>query len=249
MPSIRPCPSLLDGDLEVNVIQETALRRHHIDTFLSSVTDNSIGLAPVYGPSATLSSLAFASQTHVLQIRFSARSEPKLTAPRKLLQGCLLGGGNLFKYAFLMDKLVFTLYDRLRIRVSGALSLLPPQPSDSFEPEALAKAVKSIPDAPSKAVLGKLFSAHEGKETKQVDTIHQSWLALHVGTSPCRSTSLRRYDSEDLDDLVRPPSSFLIRPTLITFVASRRSQQALLPGVAAPADEADGNQERSHQGF
>lgn len=216
MPSIRP--SLLGGGLEVEVVHEKELRQHHIDTFLDTVTDDNIGLAPIYGTSASLSSLAFASTTHVLHIRFSARSEAKLTKPRKLLQDALLCDIGLTKYAFLMDKLTLTLYHCFKIRVAGAFSLCPSQPADYFAPEALVKCLDGVAGSPSKESLVKLFTAHEGKETNQEDAYRQAWLALHGGSSPSRVQPLRKCDSSDMSELVRlcctSPNCELTPPSL-----------------------------------
>lgn len=204
MPRIQQ-PSQLDGGLEVEVVHENDLRQHHIDTFLATVVDDNIGLAPIYGTSATLSSLALASATHVLHVRFSSRSEAKLTKARKLLQDSLLCEEELTKYAFLMDKLTFTLYHCFKIRVACALSLCPSQPADYFEPETLVKALNGMVRSPAKETLVKLFKAHEGKEASQEDAVRQAWLALQGGSSPSRVSPLRKCDSSDLSAMVRLP--------------------------------------------
>lgn len=203
---------LLAGGLEVQVVDQSQLKRHHIQRILDSADDNCIGLAPVYGPNVALTSFTLASNSHALVIRFSRVKHSvagKSSKPQKLLEDAVLLNDSYTKYAFLMDKLAFTLAHWYGVRVSSALSLLPPQPTDTFLPLHLESAVKGTSRTFPKGVLTELFSDHEGKGTCQDDTVCQAWLAQHVGGSHTTESTLIAYDSSSIDALHLEESSKL----------------------------------------
>ncbi|KAF6742048.1 P-loop containing nucleoside triphosphate hydrolase protein [Ephemerocybe angulata] len=193
----------LAGGLEVQAVDEAQLNHHHIQRVLDSA-ENYIGLAPIYGPNVALTSLTLASNTQALVIRFSRVMSSMAGNPRKaqnLLEDKVFCNDSVTKYAFLMDKLIFTLAHWYGVRISSAVSLLPPEPRDSLIPVALEEAVKGTPRVFTKAILSELFKDHEGQQTDQAHTVRQAWLAQYAGGSSTRTATPIWYNSADMDAL------------------------------------------------
>ncbi|RXW22819.1 hypothetical protein EST38_g3023 [Candolleomyces aberdarensis] len=197
MPTPSTSNSLVRGrELAIQTVHESNLRSQHLEAFFNSITDGSIGLAPIYGTNVALATLVIVSNTNALVVHFSSgKASGQSKKARTLLQDALLSEDSITKYAFLMDKLTFSLYHGFKIRVASAQSLLKPQADDDIHHSTVGDALTGVPGKIAKEELVQLFKNNEGKGTSVEEAARQAWLAYHAGSSPSRQSKLTLFDS------------------------------------------------------
>lgn len=205
MPKPSTSSSLVQGgEVSVHAIHESELKSHHLQAFLNSIVHDSVGLAPIYGTNAALTTLVMASDTSALAVHFSTRKPTdQVIKARNLLQDAVLSDDSLIKHAFMMDKLVFSLYHGTKMRVASAMSLLKPEASDLILQSAVSNALAGVPGKIAQEELVKLFKNNEGKGTSVEEAVRQAWLAHSAGSSPSRKAKSILFDSSTQPSSVR----------------------------------------------
>ncbi|KAF8071841.1 hypothetical protein FPV67DRAFT_901219 [Lyophyllum atratum] len=170
---------------QVEVWHENALTKATLDSFLNTVSDGIIGMAPAYGVKCALTSLALSSQTHVLFIRLSTSKashrsrKQKDSIGRAFLQELLLDQ-SIRKHAFKMDKLAAALYTDLRIHIANGLDLLSVAKGDDRQSLSALMFVLGGEVKLNKPQVIKLFEQEE-KDTGNIsDTAAQAWAACQA---------------------------------------------------------------------
>ncbi|KAF8896425.1 P-loop containing nucleoside triphosphate hydrolase protein [Infundibulicybe gibba] len=112
--------------IQVTKYHESSLHINHLNSFITTVTDGIIGVAPAYGTKCTLEAIAFASLTHViyLQLAKAGKSRSKqIPTPRLLLQNTILCHPYMSKYAFKMDRVVAAVHLDLGLGMTDGVDL------------------------------------------------------------------------------------------------------------------------------
>ncbi|KAF8969177.1 P-loop containing nucleoside triphosphate hydrolase protein [Flammula alnicola] len=173
-------------DIFVTRCHENGIHKS-LPTFLQSVQDNVIGLAPIYGSKCRLTSLAISSKTQVLVVTISANCKPspkanelQVSAPRDSLRRVLCQP-TVSKYAFQMDKLATALHLDSGLPITAAKDLLSVSKADRHSLEALMDALGGETTLDKRAVK-RLFHNEETTSNDFRILALQAWAACCAAT-------------------------------------------------------------------
>ncbi|KAF9451888.1 P-loop containing nucleoside triphosphate hydrolase protein [Macrolepiota fuliginosa MF-IS2] len=173
-------PKHKDG-VTAQSIHVNDLSERHLDSFLSSVVDGKIGLAPAYDTQQTLTYIAFASRVHVLVIKLNTKSpNSKLSVQKRQLLGArIFMDSALSKYAFHMDKLCTSLFCDSLLRVVSGVDILSGLRKDRhlLSTKALSLGGK---EAVNEIGLNHLFRNEESSKADQSIIAIQAWAAYQA---------------------------------------------------------------------
>ncbi|KAK0458310.1 P-loop containing nucleoside triphosphate hydrolase protein [Desarmillaria tabescens] len=153
----------------------------------SVATTGHLGIAPVYGSKCALSTVAFASSTHVMIIDFSRQGKGggNLRASGKryaldLLEYIVLCSPYP-KYAFRMDNVALSLILDLNLPIVNGVDLLDLQSNrQSFESVLIALGGKSYHTQLDRNNVAALFQQEESSQTLEKHTALQAWSACRA---------------------------------------------------------------------
>jgi len=106
----------------VTTLDERLLERYILLSFLHTDDDDGkIGVSAVYGNRCAITSIAFATFTSTLIIRFAKQHGRRALT---LIKECILNNSRYTKYAFKMDTFALSLFTDLSLQISDAVDLL-----------------------------------------------------------------------------------------------------------------------------
>lgn len=171
--------------IRVDIYHENTLSRPILETFLETIEDGRVGVAPAYGAKCVLVAIALSSDSCVLLIRLStpkksskkSQKQPqgKPATGRGLLQE-LVFGDSTRKYAFKMDKVASSLYLDIGISIQHGIDLLSAVKGERRSLDALMNALGGETKL-HKAQVSLLFKQEESTSADVRDTIMQAWAA------------------------------------------------------------------------
>ncbi|KZP25209.1 P-loop containing nucleoside triphosphate hydrolase protein [Athelia psychrophila] len=185
-PSVFKMIHLTHLNVHVVTIYEHQLttQRHILEAFIDTV-DGVVGLAPIYGSGCVLTTLAMASSTSCLVIKFP-KKPTKLNPGRILLQDLVLCQSDIQKSAFRMDRLAVSLFLDRHIRITGAVDLLSTGIDDR---NSLASILSALGGEITlqKDNVKKIFKRRETALTSIPEVAEQAWAACHTSCLPSMS--------------------------------------------------------------
>ncbi|KAK0469716.1 uncharacterized protein EV420DRAFT_58543 [Desarmillaria tabescens] len=178
-----PHPSIIVSRHNANALRATTLH----DFMASVATTGHLGIAPVYGSKCALSTVAFASSTHVMIIDFPRQRKGggNLRASGKrpaldLLEYIVLRS-SYPKYAFRMDNVALSLILDLSLPIVNGVDLLDLQSNrQSFESVLVALGGKSYHSQLDRNNVATLFQQEESSQTLDKHTALQAWSACRA---------------------------------------------------------------------
>lgn len=157
------------------------LAERDLDSFLSSIVDGKVGLAPAYDAQQALAYLAFASRGEVLTVKLSSKNPNSEVSiqKRQLLETKIFMNPSLTKYAFHMDKLCTSLFCDLSFRIVKAVDILSGSVRDRH---LLLTKIQLLggETAVNKTSLGDLFREEESSKANESVVATQAWAAFQA---------------------------------------------------------------------
>ncbi|KAG5646974.1 hypothetical protein DXG03_001697 [Asterophora parasitica] len=167
--------------LLVEIYQESALTSKILNSFLSTVLDDTVGLAPIYGSKCTLTTLSISSESKTILVRLTnsketaAKKPGRLSVGRAVLQRLLLS--DLIKPGFQMDKLAAALFRDKGLRIKNGVDLLSIAKGSRLSPEALLFVLGGEASLHRATVLELFQQEEKAPGTDILDTALQAWAA------------------------------------------------------------------------
>lgn len=206
-----PQPSIHVIRLDENVLVSSP---HILGHFLATAVNGVIGLAPVYGAKCALQTVAFASLSQVLIIRFTSSEGKKKkkhstdsshsTPARTFIQDNVLCHPDWQKYAFRMDKLSSSLFLDHHMRITGGVDLLSLSKSSRRSFDAVMNALGGETTLQKDNVKA-LFKHEETISASPGDVALQAWAACRAGSLRSMEKKLReipRIDTQSMPEQV-----------------------------------------------
>ncbi|KAF8150797.1 P-loop containing nucleoside triphosphate hydrolase protein [Crassisporium funariophilum] len=163
-----------------------AVNNNTWSTFIKSLKDGVIGLAPIYGTSCALRSLAMSTSERVLIVMMSKRSCSKTPgdfSPRKLLQDGILCNPNITISAFNMGQLASALNFDVGVQITEGIDLLSLPKASRQSMEALTIVLGGELTLNKNSVI-ELFWNEESSRNDPHITGLQAWAAYCAATLP-----------------------------------------------------------------
>jgi len=219
---------------------ENTLDEKILGSFLSTATDDNIGVAAAYGAKCALGMLAFASFSQVLLVRLSSSKlkthgkNKQSSIARKLLRDSVLCHPDLAKFAFRMDRLAVALYLDLSLRITSGVDLLSVAKADRQSLEAVMHCLGGETTL-HKANVINLFKQDEKISTPR-DVALQAWAAYRAATLAKMASKLAMVPrittgTESFDPKVR-----YFRVVLLSYALTSFQQLLVLAKTLRDAD-------------
>ena len=183
----------------VTTVDERVLERDTLLTFLHTVpSQGTIGVSAIYGQCCAITSIAFATVTSALVIRFAKQHGRRALM---LLKECILTNPRYTKYAFKMDTFALSLFTDLSLRISDAVDLLSTRVTGNrHQLETLMEVMGGELKLHRENVKALFFK--DVKEMSPSDVAMQAWAACLVAIAN-DTTSTPRIDTLKLTQKAR----------------------------------------------
>ncbi|OAX42502.1 hypothetical protein K503DRAFT_683170, partial [Rhizopogon vinicolor AM-OR11-026] len=205
---IEPHGPIVVDDVHESTVVLPVLRR-----LLDSAQGGAVGMAAMYRPDCSLSSLAFATLTRALVVQFSAPQKPKQrkkkaqeqrptdTRARILLRDHILCDPSIQLYGYRMDRIVIALFVELSLRINAAVDILSVSP-DRFDRRSLQAIMNALG---GELLLQKehVKSLFEDDVLATKDVAIQAWAACRAATRAdmaSRYATLSRIATDTMPD-------------------------------------------------
>lgn len=202
--------------VDVTVWHENDLTEEYLNRFLKSIEGDVVGVYATYGPSCTLSKLAFASLSSVLVVTFKpgATNVRKALSTRRLIQNSILASSIIAKFGANVDLVSFSLFHDLNLRVDQMFNI-----SDDLSLESFHSALGGDALANKAAVSSVYFSMSRRTQTHEDIALH-AW-AIAKGSSLPEVRQQNRQtlpmNSLDMNTQVRVSTALIKSTSLIHF--------------------------------
>lgn len=190
--------------ISVVAIDESKVTARIINDFLTSGSDDFIGVAPIYGPKCALFTVALSTLSQVLVIKLSSpkartkkkhgkSSTPQLTPGRGLLKDKIFCSPDYQKAALRMDRVCLSLFQDHNMRITGAVDLLSlAPPKDSRHTLQAVMSALGGETTLQRANVKALFKHEESASTSVPDVALQAWLACRTASLPSLAKGMHK---------------------------------------------------------
>ena len=185
--------------IHVTTVDERVMERDTLLIFLLTVpTEGTIGVSAIYGQRCAMTSIAFATVTSALVIRFAKQHERRALT---LIKECIFNNPHYTKYAFKMDTFALSLFTDLSLRISDAVDLLSMRlTGNRHSLETLMGVMGGEPKLHKENVKTLFFKDAKGMSPS--DVAMQAWAACLVAVANV-TTSIPRIDTLKLTQKAR----------------------------------------------